>query len=215
VRAHILHVSSADALELLAGARAEGLAVSSETCPHYLALAAEEVPAGATEFKCCPPIRDRANADRLWAGLLAGVIDCVVSDHSPCPPELKLTAAGDFARAWGGIASLQLSLPVVWTAGREQGCRLADVARWMAAGPAELAGLTTKGRIAVGYDADLVAFAPDAGFVVEPGMLEHRHKLTPYAGRRLTGVVRGTWLRGRQIFGTDQAAAAEPAGRLL
>jgi allantoinase len=215
VRAHILHVSSADALELLAGARAEGLAVSSETCPHYLALTAEEVPAEGTEFKCCPPIRDRANADRLWAGLLAGVIECVVSDHSPCPPELKLPGTGDFARAWGGIASLQLSLPVVWTAGRERGCQLADVARWMAAGPADLAGLATKGRIALGYDADLVAFAPDAGFVVEPGMLEHRHKLTPYAGRRLTGVVRRTWLHGREIFGTDQAAAAEPAGRLL
>jgi allantoinase len=215
VRAHILHVSNADALELLAGARAEGLAVSSETCPHYLALTAEEVPAEGTEFKCCPPIRDRANADRLWAGLLAGVIECVVSDHSPCPPELKLPGTGDFARAWGGIASLQLSLPVVWTAGRERGCRLADLARWMAAGPADLAGLATKGRIAPGYDADLVAFAPDAGFVVEPGMLEHRHKLTPYAGRRLTGVVRRTWLRGREIFGTDQAAAAEPAGRLL
>jgi allantoinase len=215
VRAHILHVSSADAIELLAAARAEGLAVSGETCPHYLALAAEEVPAGATEFKCCPPIRERANADRLWAGLLAGVIDCVVSDHSPCPPDLKLPATGDFARAWGGIASLQLSLPVVWTEGRERGCQLADLARWMAAGPAELAGLATKGRIAVGYDADVVAFAPDAGFVVEPGMLAHRHKLTPYAGRQLTGVVRRTWLRGREIFGTDQPAVGRPAGRLL
>jgi allantoinase len=215
VRAHILHVSSADAIELLAAARAEGLAVSSETCPHYLALAAEEVPAGATEFKCCPPIRDRANADRLWAGLLAGAIDCVVSDHSPCPPELKLTGTGDFGTAWGGIASLQLSLPVVWTSGRERGCQLADLARWMAAAPADLAGLATKGRIAVGYDADLVAFAPDAGFVVDPAALEHRHKLTPYAGRRLTGAVRRTWLRGREIFGTDQAAAAGPAGRLL
>ena len=214
VRAHILHVSSAAAIELLAAARAEGLAVTSETCPHYLALAAEEVPAGATEFKCCPPIRERANAERLWAGL-AGVIDCVVSDHSPCPPELKLPGTGDFAKAWGGIASLQLSLPVVWTAARERGYQLTDLARWMAAAPAELADLAGKGRIAVGCDADLVAFAPDASFVVEPAALEHRHKLTPYAGRRLTGVVRRTWLRGREIFGTDQAAAAGPAGRLL
>jgi allantoinase len=213
VRAHILHVSSADAIDLLAAARAEGLAVTSETCPHYLALVAEEVPAGATEFKCCPPIRERANADRLWAGL-AGVIDCVVSDHSPCPPELKLTGTGDFAKAWGGIASLQLSLPVVWTHARERGYQLTDLARWMAARPAELAGLTGKGRIAVGCDADLVAFAPDASFVVEPGALEHRHKLTPYAGRRMTGVVRRTWLAGREIFGTDQAATAKPAGRL-
>jgi allantoinase len=215
VRAHILHVSSADAIGLLAAARAAGLAVTSETCPHYLALAAEDAPAGATEFKCCPPIRERANADRLWAGLRAGVIDCVVSDHSPCPPELKLPDTGDFGRAWGGIASLQLSLPVVWTAARERGCQLADLARWMAAGPADLAGLSGKGRIAVGCDADLVAFAPDASFVVEPGGLEHRHKLTPYAGRRLTGMVRRTWLRGREIFGTDQAAAAGPLGELL
>jgi allantoinase len=216
VRAHIVHVSSADAIELLAAARAEGLAVSSETCPHYLALAAEEAPAGATEFKCCPPIRERANSGRLWPGLLSGVIDCVVSDHSPCPPQLKLPGTGDFAQAWGGIASLQLSLPLTWTYGRERGLGLADLTRWMAARPAQLAGLVGKGRIAVGCDADLVAFAPDASFVVEPGRLEHRHKLTPYAGRRLTGVVRRTWLRGREIFGTDQAAAtATPAGELL
>ena len=215
VRAHILHVSSADAIELLAAARAEGLAVTSETCPHYLALAAEDVPAGATEFKCCPPIRERANSGRLWAGLMAGAIDCVVCDHSPCPPELKLPDTGDFAKAWGGIASLQLSLPVVWTQARERGCQLADLARWMAGGPAELAGLASKGRIVVGCDADLVAFAPDASFVVEPGKLEQRHKLTPYAGRRLTGVVRRTWLRGREIFGSGDAVAAMPAGELL
>jgi allantoinase len=213
-------VSSADTIGLLAAARAEGLAITSETCPHYLALAAEDVPAGATEFKCCPPVRERANSRRLWAGLQAGVIDCVVSDHSPCPPELKLPGTGDFAKAWGGIASLQLSLPVVWSYGRERGFGLADLARYMAAGPAQLAGLAGKGRIAVGSDADLVAFAPDASFVVEPGMLAHRHKVTPYAGRLLTGVVRRTWLRGREIFGTemastDQTAAGGPTGELL
>ena len=213
VRVHILHVSSADAIDLLAAARAEGVAITSETCPHYLTLAAEDVPAGATEYKCCPPIRERANADRLWAGLQAGVIDCVVSDHSPCPPEMKLPGTGDFAKAWGGIASLQLSLSVVWTRAMERGCGLTDLARWMAARPAQLAGLAHKGRIAVGCDADLVAFAPDASFVVEPGRLEHRHKLTPYAGRRLTGVVRRTWLRGREIYG-DDAAGAGPAGEL-
>jgi allantoinase len=214
VRAHILHVSSADAIELLAAARADGLAITSETCPHYLTLAAEDVPAGATEFKCCPPIRDRANADRLWAGLQAGVIDCVVSDHSPCPPELKLPDTGDFAKAWGGIASVQLSLSAVWTRAVERGCGLTELARWMAARPAQLAGLAHKGRIGVGYDADLVAFAPGATFVVEPGRLEHRYQLTPYAGRRLTGVVRRTWLRGREIYASDGTAAA-PAGELL
>jgi allantoinase len=213
VRAHILHVSSADGIELLAEARAEGLAVTGETCPHYLTLAADDVPPGATEFKCCPPIRDRANADRLWAGLLAGVLDCVVSDHSPCPPDMKLRETGDFATAWGGIASLQLSLPVVWTSARKRGCQLTDLVRWMADGPARLAGLASKGRIAVGCDADLVAFAPDASFVVEPGLLEHRHQLTPYAGRRLTGVVRRTWLRGREIFAAGREAAGREAGR--
>jgi allantoinase len=221
VRAHVLHVSSADAIDLLAAARAEGIAVSAETCPHYLALAAEEVPAMATEFKCCPPIRERANAGRLWAGLLDGHLDCVVSDHSPCPPELKLPGTGDFARAWGGIASLQLSLPVVWTYGRERQVQLPDLARWMAAATADLAGLAGKGCIAVGCDADLVAFAPDDSFVVEPGMLRHRHKLTPYAGRTLTGVVRRTWLRGQQIYCAGPGAAAElamvsePVGELL
>jgi allantoinase len=200
---------------LLEAARAEGLSITSETCPHYLTLAAEDVLAGATEFKCCPPIRDRANSDRLWSGLEAGVIDCVVSDHSPSPPGLKLLDTGDFAKAWGGIASLQLSLSATWTRARERSCQLTELVRWMATGPAQLAGLASKGRIAVGCDADLVAFAPDASFVVEPGLLEHRYKLTPYAGRRLTGVVRRTWLRGREIFGPDQPTGARPAGELL
>ena len=215
VRAHILHLSAADALPLLAAARAEGLPVTAETCPHYLALAAEEVPAGATTYKCCPPIRDRANRDLLWEGLRAGIIDCVVSDHSPCPPALKQLPAGDFGLAWGGIASLQLALPVVWTSGRERGFGLADLARWMAAAPAEIAGLPAKGAIAVGRDADLVAFAPDEEFVVEPGLLRHRHKLTPYLGRRLSGVVRRTWLRGQPVFGAPAQPPERPAGELL
>jgi allantoinase len=209
VRAHILHVSAAEALPLLAAARDEGLAITGETCPHYLALAAQDVPAGATEYKCCPPIRERANRELLWEGLRAGVLDCVVSDHSPCPPELKRAGGGDFGSAWGGIASVQLALPVVWTAGRERGACLADVARWMAAAPARIAGLAAKGRIAVGCDADLVAFAPDDEFVVTAGLLRHRHKLTPYLGQRLTGVVRRTWLRGQDI------PSAKPAGELL
>ena len=208
-RAHVLHLSSADALELLAGARRDGLAVSAETCPHYLTFDAESIPDGATLLKCCPPIREAANRERLWRGLADGLLDLVASDHSPCPPEGKHLASGDFGTAWGGIASLQLSLPAVWTAARARGHRLADLARWMAEGPAALAGLPGKGRIAVGADADLCVFAPDASFVVDPARLRHRHPVTPYAGRTLTGVVRSTWLRGREVSGDH------PHGRLL
>jgi len=207
-RAHVLHLSAADAVPLLAQARRDRVAITAETCPHYLALAAEDIPDGATEFKCCPPIRERANSDRLWQALAEGIIDCVVSDHSPCPPELKARGGGDLGAAWGGISSLQLALPVVWTRARRRGHSLDDVARWMAAGPARIAGLAGKGRIEPGGDADLVAFAPDDGFTVDPARLYHRHRLTPYAGQRLDGVVRGAWLRG-------QAVGGAPAGRLL
>jgi allantoinase len=212
VRLHVLHVSSAAVLPVINAGRADGVRVTAETCPHYLALAAEDVPPGATQFKCCPPIRERANRERLWEGLRAGMLDCVVSDHSPCPPALKRLADGDFGAAWGGIASLQLSLPVVWTQARERGCTLADLAGWMAAVPASIAGLPSKGAIEVGRDADLVAFAPDASFSVSPDMIVHRHKLTPYTGQRLTGVVRRTWLRGRRVYPDGPGA---PAGRLL
>jgi allantoinase len=208
-RVHVLHLSSAEALGMIAAARRDGLPLTVETCPHYLALAAEEVPDGATEFKCCPPIRGRANRERLWAALGDGTIDCVVSDHSPCPPELKLRELGQFGGAWGGISSVQIALPVVWTQARTRGFQLTDVVRWMATGPAGVAGLAGKGRIAPGCDGDLVAFAPDEKFVVDPAKLHHRHHLTPYAGQSLSGVVRRTWLRGTAVSG-DQ-----PAGRLL
>ncbi|HEX7746164.1 MAG TPA: allantoinase AllB [Micromonosporaceae bacterium] len=207
-RVHVLHLSSSDALAALAAARRDGVRVTAETCPHYLSLAAEDVPDGATQFKCCPPIREGANREALWRGLAAGELDCVVSDHSPCPPDLKHLDSGDFADAWGGIASLQLGLPVVWTQARRRGHRLVDVARWMAGRPAEIAGLRRKGRIAPGYDADLVAFAPDEPFVVDPARLHHRHPVTPYAGQRLYGVVHRTWLRGCPVDGA-------PRGRLL
>ncbi|MGX6601053.1 allantoinase AllB [Micromonosporaceae bacterium Da 78-11] len=200
-RVHILHLSAAAALPLIAAAKAEGVRVTAETCPHYLTLDADVIPDGATEFKCCPPIRDAANADLLWAALADGLITCVVSDHSPCTPELKRQDTGDFAAAWGGIASVQLGLPVVWTAARVRGHSLADVVDWMARRPADLVGLSGKGRIAVGADADLVAFDPDDTFVVDPHRLHHKNPVTPYAGKSLQGVVRTTWLRGSRVTG--------------
>ena len=205
-RVHVVHLSSASALPLLARARADGVRVTVETCPHYLALTAEEVPDGDTRYKCCPPVRDEANRDALWRGLADGVIDMVVSDHSPCTPDLKRLDSGDFGAAWGGIASLQLGLPVVWTEARRRGHTLAEVVTWMSARPAALVGLPQKGRIAPGADADLAVVAPDAAFAV--GELHHRNPLTPYTGRRLTGAVRQTWLRGVPV-------GDERRGRLL
>ncbi|GAB7052682.1 allantoinase AllB [Catenuloplanes indicus] len=207
-RAHILHLSSSEAVPLIAAAKAERVRITAETCPHYLTLTAEEVPDGATQFKCCPPIRDAGNRDALWAALADGVIDLIVSDHSPCTPELKRTDTGDFAAAWGGIASLQLGLPIIWTQARERGHSLSDVVRWMASGPAALAGLDTKGRLAAGADADLVVFDPDTTQRVDVNRLQHRHPVSPYHDRVLTGVVLGSWLRGIPTVG-------EPNGRLL
>jgi allantoinase len=215
-RAHIVHLSAAECVAMIAGAKAAGVRLSAETCPHYLFFASEEVPDGATEFKCCPPIRGAVNREALWRGLEAGVIECVVSDHSPCPPELKSPGSGDFGAAWGGIASLQVGLSAVWTAARRRGGTLDHVARWMATAPAALAGLSAKGRVAVGYDADLVAFDPEQSFVVDPARLEQRHPVTPYAGRTLIGRVRQAWLRGTSVLGADSGAPdGEPVGRLL
>jgi allantoinase len=206
---HIVHLSAAAALPLIAAARRDGLPVSAETCPHYLVLAAEEIPDGATAFKCAPPIRGRENREKLWGGLRDGTISMVVSDHSPCTPALKLGDAGDFMGAWGGIASLQLGLSLIWTEARRRGFGLGDLAAWMSAAPAKLVGLgQKKGSIAPGRDADLVAFDPDAPLEVRPEMLEHRHKISPYLGRRLTGRVRATWLRGRKIYEEDRPGAA-------
>jgi allantoinase len=205
VRVHVVHLSSAGALPLLAEARADGVRVTVETCPHYLALTAEEVADGDTRFKCCPPVREEANRAALWRGLADGVIDMVVSDHSPATPELKGT--GDFGSAWGGIASLQIGLPVVWTEARRRGWSLADVVARMATAPADMAGLRTKGRIAPGADADLAVLAPDETVTV--GALAHRHPTTPYAGRTLCGAVRGTWLRGERVD------PDRPRGRLI
>lgn len=196
-RVHVVHLSAASSLPRLAAARADGVRVTVETCPHYLTLSAEEVPDGDTSFKCCPPVREADNRDRLWGGLADGTIDMVVSDHSPCPTELKGLERGDFGAAWGGIASLQLGLAAVWTEARRRGVDLATVVGWMARRPAEVVGLAGKGSIAAGQDADLAVFAPEETFVV--GRLQHRNPITPYAGRELHGVVRGTWLRGEPV----------------
>ena len=171
VRLHILHLSSADALPMIRSARRDGLRLSVEVCPHYLTFTAEEIPDGATEFKCCPPIREAANRDELWAALADGTIDCIVSDHSPCTPELKRFDLGDFDVAWGGISSLQLGLPAVWTEARQRGHALADVVRWMAERPAAQAGLRREGAIALGNDADFAVFAPDKHMLVDPAQL--------------------------------------------
>lgn len=209
-RVHVLHLSSSDALEPIAAAKREGVRVSVESCPHFLTLTAEEVPDGATEFKCCPPIREAANQDALWQGLADGTIDCIVSDHSPCTTDLKTP---DFASAWGGISSLQLGLPAIWTEARKRGHGLDDVVRWMSAAPATLAGLTRKGAIEAGRDADFAVLAPDETFTVDPAELFHRNQVTAYAGRTLHGVVKSTWLRGVRI--ADEGVLAAPTGRLL
>jgi allantoinase len=198
---HIVHLSSATSLDLARTARARGLPLTVETCPHYLTFAAEEIPDGATEYKCAPPIRDKAERDSLWEALIAGDIDLVASDHSPCPPEMKATE-GDFFSAWGGIASLQLSLSAVWTGARDRRLKPERIAQWMSAAPARLAGLQSrKGALVAGYDADIIVWDPDTRFVVDPTELLHRHKVTPYAGRELFGKVSATYVGGRRIFG--------------
>ncbi|MFD6934544.1 allantoinase AllB [Streptomyces goshikiensis] len=209
-RVHVLHLSSSDALPLIAAAKAEGVRITVESCPHFLTLTAEEVPDGATEFKCCPPIREAANQDLLWDALADGTIDCVVSDHSPSTADLK---TGDFATAWGGISSLQLGLPAIWTEARRRGRTLEDVVRWMSAAPAALAGLDAKGAIEAGRDADFAVLAPDETFTVDPAELHHRNQVTAYAGKTLYGVVKSTWLRGTRI--ADHGTPTEPTGRLL
>ncbi|MGA5880792.1 allantoinase AllB [Streptomyces cellulosae] len=210
-RVHVLHLSSADALPLIAEAKADGVRVTVETCPHYLTLTAEEVPDGASEFKCCPPIREAANQDLLWQALADGTIDCVVTDHSPSTADLK---TDDFATAWGGISGLQLSLPAVWTEARRRGHTLEDVVRWTSTRTAELAGLDArKGAVAPGHDADFAVLAPDETFTVDPAALQHRNRVTAYAGRTLHGVVRSTWLRGERVLAGGEFTA--PKGRLL
>ncbi|MFP7832659.1 allantoinase AllB [Marisediminicola sp. LYQ134] len=198
-RAHILHLSSAAALPALAAARADGLPITVETCPHYLCLTAEEIPDGATQFKCCPPIRDSANRDALWQGLTDGVIDIIVSDHSPSTRELKFAHDGDFGVAWGGIAGLQVGLTAVWAEAHRRGISLESVVEWMSRGPADFLGLPAKGRIAVGADADLSVFVPTWASTVDATRLEHKNAVSAFDGAGVLGRVDDVWLRGRRI----------------
>ena len=215
-RLHVVHLSAAEALPRLAAARREGLPVTVETCPHYLAFEAEGIADGDTLLKCAPPIRGHANRERLWQGLLDGDIDLVASDHSPCPPALKRHDSGDFAAAWGGIASLQVGLPALWTEAASRGATLADLARWTSAAPARLAGLAAKGAIEPGRDADLVAFDPDRAWRLEAAALRHRHPTSPWVGRGFRGRVERTWLRGAEIFAAaDEGADPPPRGKML
>ena len=198
-RVHILHLSSSEALPAIRAAKQEGVKVTVETCPHYLTFASELIPDGATEYKCCPPLRENDNRKALWEGLKDGTIDHIASDHSPCTVDLKVKDTGDFGKAWGGVASVQLGLPAVWTAGEEFGIELSDIARWLAANPCASFRVPGKGSIAVGNDADFAVVAPEETFVVDVEDLEHKNKISPYQGRTLRGVVKRTVLRGRTV----------------
>ncbi len=214
-RTHIVHHSAASALPLLVAAKAQGLPISAETCPHYLHFVAERIPDGATAFKCAPPIRDAANREELWKALAAGTLDFVASDHSPCSPSLKAIETGDFVAAWGGVSGLQLALPVVWSEAYARGHSLVQIVRWMCEGPARLAGFTgRKGTIAVGADADLVVFDDAGTTTISAATVHHRHKVTPYSGETLRGAVHATYLRGQRIAENGQAIATE-LGALL
>lgn len=207
--AHIVHLSSADALPFIGGN------VTAETTPHYLYFASEDIPDGAPEYKCAPPIRERDNREKLWRALHERQLLAIVSDHSPCTPHLKHLGEGDVQRAWGGISSLQFALPVVWTAARRRGFTLRDITTFMSEGPAKLANLDhRKGKLAPGYDADIIAFDPDARFVVDESIIHHRHKVTPYAGDELHGVVRATYVRGQKVW-EDGAHIGTPIGTWL
>ena len=199
-KTHIVHLSSADSIEQIAKAKQKGLPLTVETGQHYLYFSAEEVKEGRTEYKCAPPIREKENNERLWQALKDGIIDFVATDHSPAPPEMKELVSGDFMKAWGGISSIQFALPVLWTAATRHNCSLNDIAKWLCEKPALLPPLKTKGKIAKGYDADLLAWDPDEKFMVKEDMIYHKHKITPYLNERLFGVVKQTWLSGEKVF---------------
>ena len=213
-RVHVLHLSSGDSLALIRSAKSDGVRISAETCPHYLALTAEEIADGATQYKCCPPIREKSNQDELWEGLKSDVIDLIVSDHSPCTEDLKIFDIGDFQAAWGGISSLQLGISIIWTQAQRHEVSLWQVTKWMSQKPAELAGLARKGAIKVGMDADFAEFDTGAKFTVEPTELFHKNQITPYQGKTLQGRIKQTWLRGELIY-KDGSMINSPHGEFL
>jgi allantoinase len=214
-RVHIVHVSSELSVPLIRRAKKEGVRITAETCPHYLFFASGSIRSGRTEFKCGPPVRDLQNSKKLWTALGKNAIDFIVSDHSPSPPAMKCLDSGDFLKAWGGISSLQLGLSVIWTKMSGRNISLKHLVRWMSSGPARLAGLEKhKGAIAIGYDADMVVWNPEKRFIVRPKMLQHRHKLTPYANHSLRGIVEATFLRGEMICDRGRFLGA-PRGTLL
>ena len=213
-RVHILHLSSAEALDMIVKAKAAGIKISAETCPHYLSLSAEEVSEGLTQYKCCPPIREQENQDKLWEGVLSGVIDFIASDHSPCTPDLKVPELGDFQKAWGGISSLELGLSIIWTAGARYNITLSDLAQWLSTKPAQFAGVSGKGSISVGNDADIIAFDPEHVREIDAAKLHHRNPVSPYNGKHLRGYVTHTWLRGTLIYQQGEFKGA-PQGKFL
>jgi allantoinase len=210
---HIVHLSSADALASIAEAKENGLPLTAESCPHYLTLCAEDIPDGQPLFKCCPPIRGKANQERLWQGLIDHVVDFIVSDHSPCSPKLRLLDTGDIEQAWGGISSLQFGLSLIWTEAKKRGVDLNQVIDWMSTRPAQFAGLgDCKGRLASGYDADFVVFDDAGSYVIQPEIIKYRHKVTPYEGRLVHGVVEATYVRGQKVY-SDGNFSDAPVGK--
>ena len=209
---HIVHLSSAEAIPAIKLAQQRGLQLSAESCPHYLTLFAEDIPDGKTLFKCCPPIREQQNREQLWEGLADGTISFIVSDHSPCTPTLKHIDTGDIENAWGGISSLQFGLSIIWTEAQQRSYSLLDVINWMATEPANFAGLgDRKGQIACGYDADIVVFDPKTSYQIDPKMIKYRHKITPYEGRKVSGIVKRTYVRGQLVY-SDNQLLGKPIG---
>ncbi len=214
-RAHIVHLSAASALPLIKQAKAEGLQLSVETCPHYLCFQAETIPDGKTTFKCCPPIREKHNCEALWAALKDGTIDAIVSDHSPCTPQLKHIDTGDLEAAWGGISGLQFGLSLIHNEAIELGFTLADISQLMSTRSAEIAGIADiKGSIEIGKDADFCVFDADSSYTINADMIHHKHKVTPYAGKTVKGEIKATILGGRLIY-QDRTFFGKAEGRPL